>query len=299
MKFTLENNALTVSSETKLEAFAIAEHYRILRNVGGKTEAELDASVARASEALANVAAGHMTYVEKGTEKRPWFACEADLGEASMKPYLDLLQKITGYANEVPELPFQYRWHGLMHTHVAAECFFSSKGIRVRGFIRSEDWAGEKAEARAPKHFRDYVVEQFGFRKFEREYVEAGNGHIVRNPNYLKHHAAQPGLGSPELWKALFSWWRANHATPEQEALLQQAEANTRKAGLAENSWDVRMGGGEQAYLVDYAGIRVSYSAVKGGQVSWEQFQSNSWPEPEEPAPEEEAASVNEAGSSE
>lgn len=298
MKFTLENNALTVSSETKLEAFAIASHYRILNNVRGDTEAALDASVARASEALANVAAGHLTYVEKATEKRPWFACEADLGEASMGPYLDLLQKVTGYAGEVPEMPFQYRWHGLLHTHVAAECFFSSKGIRVRGFIRSEDWNGEKAEVRAPKHFRDYVVEQFGFRKHESEYIDNGR-FIKRNPNYLKHHAAQPGLGSPELWKALFAWWRVNHATPEQEALLQKAEACTRKSGLTENSWDVRMGGGDQAYLVDHAGIRVSYSAVKGGSVSWEQFQANSWPEPEEPAPKEEAASVNEAGDSE
>lgn len=298
MKFTLENNALTVSSETKLEAFAIAEHYRILCSVGGKTEAELDASIARVSEALANVAAGSMTYAEKGTEKRPWFACEADLGEASMKPYLDLLQRITGYAGEVPEMPFQYRWHGLMHTHVAAECLFSSKGIRVRGFIRAEDWYGEKAEVRAPKHFRDYVVEEFGFRKHEQEYIDNGNGTARRNPNYLTHHAAQPGLGSTELWKALFSWWRANHATLEQEALLQKAEACTRKAGLFDNSWDVRDSGADQAGLVDRAGIRASYSAVKGGLVSWEQFQANSWPEPEEPEPKDEAAGAKEADAS-
>lgn len=290
MKFTLENNTLTVSSETKLEAFAIASHYRILHNVGGNTEAELDASIARASETLANVAAGHMTYAEKGTDKRPWFACVADLGEASMRPYLELLQKITGYAGEVPEMPFEYRWSGLLHTHVVDECFFSSKGIRVRGFIRAEDWYGEKAEVRAHKHFRDYVVEQFGFRKHEQEYIDNGNGSARRNPNYLKHHAAQPGLGSPELWKALFSWWRANHATPEQEALLQKAEASTRKAGLVDNSWEVRTGGSDEARLVDYAGIRVSYSAVKGGLVPWEQFRDNSWPAPVEPEPVDEAA---------
>lgn len=270
MKFSLQNNVLTVMSESKIEALAIVDHYRILRDVAGRTEEELDANLAKASAALAAAATGHLSYEDKGTDKRPWFACEADLGPTSIAPYTSLLHKLTGFTGEVPELPFQYCWHGLLHTHVVTECGFSSNGIVARGFIRAEDWNGQPAEVRAAVNFRDYVVEMFGFREHEPEFIQNG-GFIQRNPHYLRRHAAEPGLGCPDLWKAMFAWWRATHASPAQEEVLRKAEATCLAGGLGDNSWDVRKGGQSEAGLVDYAGIRVSYQDSPG-LVTWDEF---------------------------
>lgn len=292
MKYALEGLTLAVIAESIRDAALVVDHFRELRLgiLYSDDPEKLKASLARASATLKAVETGDLVYQDVATEKRPWFSVSTELGPDSVKPYLDLLERVTGYAGDLPEFEFIPSDAGLRHTHVMAKCLVSSSGIKASGFIKTEDWNGQTADVRAPINFHDYVVEGFGYRKHEDEFKQAGNGQYVKNPSYLKRYEAQSGLGSPELWKQIFSWWRKTHATPGHEAVLQFTEAH-RLSWQSDMDWDIRHGGGNQAGLVGYSGLHLAYSGSNAVNMSWTEFaELTTWA----PAPETEDAPATE-----
>jgi hypothetical protein len=273
MKYALEGLALSVIAESIRDAALIVDHFRELRLglLYSDDPEKLKASLARASDTLKSVETGDLVHQDLATEKRPWFPASTELGPNSIKPYMDLLKRVTRYAGDLPESEFVPSDAGLHHTHAMAKCLVSSRGIKASGFIQSEDWGGQPADVRARVNFHDYVVEGFGYRKHEEEFTQVGNGQYVKNPSYLKRLAPQSGLGSPELWKQIFGWWRKTHATPGQEAVLQFAEAHKLSWQLAMD-WDIRKGGGNEAGLVGYNGLHLAYSGNNAVNMSWAEF---------------------------
>jgi hypothetical protein len=236
--------------------------------VDAKTAREVAGRLTRAAEGIEH---GDLAHTDTATRKRPWFAARSHTGPNGFKPYADLLKKLTGFDGDIPELELpqeQIQWRGLLHTFIAESVKFSSDGITTTGFIRTEDWNGKVAAVRAEENFSDYVCEMFGFRKTEPEYIERGSI-MVRNPNYMRHHKAQPGLGSNELWTALFTWWRENVANDAQRAALDESDATAAKTRL-DPCWVLRFGGNPQGYVA-YQGLTLAYSP-EHRSLTWEEF---------------------------
>lgn len=235
---------LSVTAETLPEMIDLNQHFRIF----DKDKAEDIQAFA------AQLGSGPPWTTERRPEKRLWFQCESALGDEFTKPYEDLLRRITGFDGQMVLDMDLTAIHPrrLCHTHITDRCWLEHGHICYVGMIKAEDWNDRSAADNADLNCADYIAEDFGFRRFEREYIESGNGQPKRNPNYLKRHKAQPGLGAPWLWKAIWEWWRENHASDEQRRILNAADSL--KSNLdSGKDYDIRKGGGEQAYLVSFS----------------------------------------------
>lgn len=235
---------LTIVAETQSEMVECNNHFRIF-----------DLSKAEGvSTFAAQLAGGPPWTIERKPEKRLWFKVESALDYDFTKPYEDLLRKITGFDGQMileADLTALHPRH-LCHTHITDRLYLDQGHICFVGFIRAEEWNKRSAADNADLNFADYTAEDFGFRRFEREFIEDGSGRLKKNPNYLKRYKAQPGLGAPWLWSFLWQWWRDNHATPEQEAILKSCE-RLKAAWNSGHDWELRKGGGDQCSLVGYS----------------------------------------------
>ena len=283
MKYHLHQNILHISAESAQESLNLLSHFKLLNPISlliqqGTPESKETAAaewLKHVAEKVQEAIAGNCSYAFAGNAKIKWFEVKASLPISVLQPYLDLLKKITGYSGEIPEFEFSYPSYGLLHTHIVSKCLVSSAGIQLAGFMRSEDWNGKSAEERATPSFVDYTFEAFGYRPFEPEFLAKDNGCYQRNPKYATvRHSAKTGLGMPELWEALFSWWRQTHATVEQQAILLLGEVETARFNLGDNAWDIRKGGGHAANLVSYTGITTSYTENNVRTVTWDEFKA-------------------------
>lgn len=264
---------LVITAENVGDSVAVAKHFKGVFGIGGAIESAEDARTlaARLVRTADGIEHGNLVHTATATQKRPWFAANSYTGPNGIKPYADLLKKLTGFDGVIPEQELtqaQMAWHGLMHTYITESVKFSSDGITTTGFITSEDWNGKSAEVRAEENFSDYVCETFGFRKSEPEYIDRGST-MVKNPNYLRRHNAEPGLGSNELWTALFTWWRENVANDAQRAALDESDATAAKTRL-DPCWALRFGGNPQGYVA-YQGLTLSYSPEHRA-LTWGEF---------------------------
>lgn len=242
MRFELNDNALRVIAETQADVLTIVRHYDLLHS---KRSPEQLIATAQA------ISAGSIEYVDKGTDKRPWFDVPVCLDKA-LEPYQYLLKRLTGY--DGPILDMDLTLHDpkrLVHTHITGRIGIEDGCITALVFVRSEDWNGQTAELRSADMAADYLQERLGFRRFEREHIQMDNGLYRHNPDYLKHHKAQPGLGAEWLWKVLFSWWRENHATNRQRAVLNAVDA-LHNGSKYPNDYDLRCGSGETGWVSGY-----------------------------------------------
>lgn len=261
--------SLTITAETKAETLEVIKHFRLF-------DTDTEQGVLAMAEALGQP----LPFVHKSEpKKRFWYDYESALDYEFTKPYADLLEKITGHTGQLPDLDLTpHHPRRLCHTHITSEARLEQGHICYTGIVQAEAWNGMTACDHGLNMLEDYMAEDFGFRRFEREYIERGNI-MVRNPNYLKRHKAQPGLGAPWFWAVLFDWWRKNHASPEQSRILDASDA-------LKSGWDsgrdyhLRQGGGEQAYLI---GSSLYYDDPNGAcnwdgkgrmvsVVSWDKF---------------------------
>lgn len=250
MKFTHINigedggGDMNVTAETDAETIEIIQHFRVLK---------LD-TVEGAKQLVEAINSPCYCYTAK-SDKRKWYHCKSALDVDSTRPYKELLERITGFetSNLIPDTDLTHLHpRRLCHTHITDRLFVDKEHICYECFDESEEWMGEAAAARADKNTYDYVKEDFGFRRFEREYKACGNGMYTPNPDYArKRHAASPGLGAPWFWKWLFTWWRENHATQAQHRVLAAVDKmHTDKRYSAD--WELRESGDEQCGLSSY-----------------------------------------------
>ncbi len=205
MNFTLTNGELHITATTGTEIAELCKHFNL------KVEDHVD-----------DLIAGTMSYASRSI-KRPWFAVTADVPFIFLKPYYDLLAKVTGYdgppfdiVDERLRYPGGY-CKNLCHTHIVTTARIGADGYHADGFIASEDWDGKKAADRAPYHFNEYCRAALGATKSEPEYIEMNNGLLRRNPNYMKTHAPHPQVTSERLFETIFQRWLDNVATLAQQ----------------------------------------------------------------------------------
>ena len=269
MQFTLtEDGTLNVAAENAAEVMDVFKHYRLDDDPAG---------IMALAEALK---AGAYTHSEKSA-KRPWFQVDVYLDERSLEPYRKLLERCTGYSGNIPDMPLSHPCR-LCHTHITDFAEIEDGMYHARTFVQAQEWNGKPADVRAERGAEDYAQEDIGKRLFEREFILAGNGQYKHNPDYAKHHKAQPGTGAPWLWDAIFSWWRTNEASAAQRAILNGVDA-LRNGYKSTPDYAIRRGGGDEAHLVGFSLYSLDPSGTcdydgKGKMArvySWDEFRAH------------------------
>lgn len=218
------------------------------------------------------IKAGRAETTFAGTDRRPWFNVSVHVGSEFLKPYLNLLERLTGYSGSIPTTDLtKFHPRRLCYTHHTMNCILlgGTKEYVAEVCLTAEDWNGRDAATNAERNAIDYVQEELGYRFHEKEFIEK-SGRYVNNPNYLKRHAPKPGIGAPWLWKVLFSWWRENYTTPQQQNALDSSDRSMEVCKL-DKCWEVRQGGGNEATLVDSQGIYLSIQEPLS-RITWEDF---------------------------
>lgn len=252
-------------AETPAEVVELADHFRLF----DKENPEALLAYAEA------IKAGVYTHVSNPT-KRNWHRVTSALDIEFTRPYTELLNNLTGYEGEFPDGDYTDKHpRRLCHTHHTLAFGVGRGHFTFDVVISSEAWNGLTAAQYAERNVFDYVGQDVGYRRQEREFLERSNGQIYRNPDYLKRHKSEPAVGAPWLWEILFEWWRDNHATPGQKAILDNAICHYSKP------WTVRSSGGPctlanySLYVKDPAGT-CNYDG-KGLMVSvidWKKFRT-------------------------
>jgi hypothetical protein len=254
MRFDLINGALHIQSETSPEVLEMIKHYKLdpLTHI----------------EALST---GSLLHVAQSTRRDngQWFAVSADLGAEWMAPYLAKLTQWTGFAGEVPSIagpryPGGYAVN-LCHTHIVESMHMGSHGFTFAGYLESQDWDERKAADRAPPYFRECVSGAVGDTKQEGEFIEFGNGGLLRrNPNYMKRHYPHAAASSALVFECLLQWWIATHATPGQRDILAQCLANHRTVCKGDTLGAYLLRSYERGYRLTWGGELVTLEAFKG-----------------------------------
>jgi hypothetical protein len=169
-------------------------------------------------------------------------------------------------------------------THITESLEIFCGDFAFVALVQAEPWGGHDAATYAHYLATDYVRQCVGVRRFEREYIPAGNTNFMKhNPDHgRKHHMAEPGLGNPLIWRAIFTHWRNTCATDGQRELLDLHDKLKAGYTLAEPDWMFRQGGSLEAQPVSYQGLYVE--SPEGGEwdgkgkkfrvVPWDEFKN-------------------------
>jgi hypothetical protein len=256
MKFTLAQTfpaSLTFTAETTAESVEIVKHFRLdtLSCING-------------------IQSGNLTHcaVPSNRDHSSWFAVSHQLGREWVAPYFAKLASITGWDGaDMPTIPAP-RYPGgycvnLCHTHIVESATIDASGYAAAGFVSCGDWNGATGQDRAPRLFAEYLTESLGHRPSEPEFIEVGNGGLLRrNPNYLRRRPVQPRLTSAPLFDCLWQHWLTHHATSGQRDIAEKADAlhrgvcrNDSQASFLIRSYDNGFRLAWDAPIVEYRGL--------------------------------------------
>lgn len=136
-----------------------------------------------------------------------------------LEPYLKRFTEWTGdtaLADQALEVTSV--WPCLGHGFTMRRAYLLGNGyIDYVGYVSIS--SSKETPETAAEYLLDQVVEDLGQRWTEREYREADNGHMMRNPHYLRHHQAVSGFGQfyndhhHALWHLLWDRWLKNKAS--------------------------------------------------------------------------------------
>lgn len=219
--------------------------------------------------------AGELHHTSK-PEKRLWFQCESSLDHRFTEPYERTLNMVTGFEGSlVADIDLTPHIRQLLHTLAIEALALQGGHFSYRVFIQAEEWNGMDAATYADGSARDYVAELVGYRKSEPEYIQAKNGGMKPNPNYLKRHPAEPALGKEEIWDAVFAWWRATQASAAQLAMLDAHDRLTPHRGYRASGYPVCHISDTGLYMADDAGtIDWDGKGTKARFAKWEEFKA-------------------------
>lgn len=151
-----------------------------------------------------------------------WFKFAGDAGKEFAKPYVDKLEKLTGYrlksGDSVTVIDSE-----LSHTHYVDLLTLRIDGFEWSACESAGPWNGMDAETYAKKKLSGYMLEEFAEREQVREYIPTSGGLYKRNPKYGTgfKSPAHPAV-KRDIWTTLFTWWRENKATPAQLEVLEK-----------------------------------------------------------------------------
>ena len=253
MQFKIEDKALHVTAETPREVLEMVKHYRL--------------DVLEHADALAS---GHLVHVcPPGKDGGEWFAVSSQLGPEWLAPYMARIQHLTGYTGHLADMPGPRYPAGyadnLCHTHIVQTATVSSVGAHFHGFIHSGDWNGKTAAQRYQAYFDECVRAGMGDTKQEREFLEVGNGGLLkRNPNYMRRHAPNAAAASAAVLECLLQHWLDRYATPGQRDIIARCMANHRTVCKNDGMGAYFLRMYDQGYRVGWDLPLVSFDEFKG-----------------------------------
>lgn len=172
-----------------------------------------------------------VTYRRK-PKKGNWHELEIWVQNQYVDPYLDLLEKRTGY--QLINLIGTNRPHknglklpsliGIWYTHIVADAILYDDGsIWCLVYQRTYTNTTPKQSAEhAHKAATRYVTESLGTTELIPEYKQNRNGTYSPNPDYAtgKQGKIHPSTQNEKLWTDLWKAWRRHGATTEQKRVL-------------------------------------------------------------------------------
>jgi len=205
-------------------------------------------------------------------DKRKWYRNEVELSADWVSPYIEELQKRTGYSGELPELDLIDCVKRITHTHLIESVKLTDGKLSAVIYVKSEDYAGKPAVDRSRWYSRECLGNDFGATPVHSEYIETSAGNYRKNPAWGHYHKPRPALANAAFFNKLFKWWRDNHATDLQKDLLERGL----KYGLYSNNWLMTQGH-QQCVDLGHGGFRITPNGNGPDSykfMSWEQFRA-------------------------
>ena len=201
---------LEISAENAQEVESLISHFRLFKDLS-----DVETLKAR----IAALEAGKLSHVIK-SDKRPVYEVSSCLEHEFTMPYKEWALRNFGYDGTFPDLDIPRERGGLIYTNYQARLYTDNEHICFDAFTTSEPWNKKDAHDHAQSRVVDYIGEEFGTRHNEPEFIQAGNNHVKRNPDYLKRHKATPRASNARLKRAFFEWWITTHASDAQKAIV-------------------------------------------------------------------------------
>ena len=250
-----------VIGETPAEVLAMIKRFRLVDAAG---ESEVD----RALKLVEIVSAGELTHSLQ-SDKLPWFEINGTVENEFVAPYLEKLKRITGCELSVlPDMELTDVFPDrLKHTYLLNRLWIEFGSVCYQCFGNAEKWNGKSAAVNAENYVTRYMAEEFAHEPLTPEFIANRNGTYSRNPEYAtgRKQKLVPQVTADWFMSALFAWWEAEKATPEQKAII----AGNLLGGKYSPWWNDYQG----VYVADDAGpIDWDGNGAKARHVKWEEF---------------------------
>jgi hypothetical protein len=221
------------------------------------------------------IAAKSLTVTLKNA-KRPWHRVEASIDRCFLVPYVQQLEKITGFnVDRCPDVVISKNEHNQYRVTEVFEV--SDDQFHFIAYEDAEPWNGMTSQQYATKKLRDHFAESVSYRPPVPEYLENGNGSYKRNPDYATgfRNPLAPSVKHAGLWLLLWEWWSANHATPGQRDVIQRiTEGFPKLKSYDRHPWELGYHGTEYRLYVPDENGECNYDG-KGRMmrvINWKQF---------------------------
>lgn len=203
---------ITVTAESLEDSRRIVEYFKLSNGN------DPDSVIARA-ELLKNPELTH----EHRPKKRPYYEVSGSLDVQLFQPYQDWAKQKFGYDGAFPNLQIPFKWAGLRHVFVGiSQEIQCHETVCYTVATQAKPWNGRNAQQYAERNVSRYIEEDFGHVEPVREFIEAGNGHYKRNPDYAtgKRNPVQARCTHEGLMKLFAQWWLENGANDAQRDIL-------------------------------------------------------------------------------
>jgi hypothetical protein len=151
-----------------------------------------------------------------------WHECSGEFGADMVAPYVNRLERVTGYRMQDRDYVCVLEDH-LVHTHFCDELTITNRGAYYRILESASHWNKKTPEENAADYAREDALQHLAERAAIRQMIELPSGLYKRNPDYGKGKKGRLCMTTqPQIWDALFTWWRQQYATPAQRDVLEQ-----------------------------------------------------------------------------
>ena len=227
-------------------------------------------------EAVGEVSLNHPFAHHRGTDKRPFFLVEGEVGQQFLEPYFKRFSRFTGMPEDTafPEMEVKNpKDSGI--THVVESYSLCGQRVHFKICIQAEDHCGRPAEVRAESNAQEYANLDFGDRPRTPEFIMKGNNAYYPNPEYGKHQYPVPAAKAKWFWDALIQYWLEHHATPGQLEIIEQEKALAGHSKWFRPCYDIADNCSQTIYVLsteEEGGFDYDGKRTFAKHLSWEQF---------------------------
>ncbi|MFA5759344.1 MAG: hypothetical protein WC942_08335 [Clostridia bacterium] len=250
--------SVTINTLQELKIFFTAHHFSLFRGVINPDNLDEYIPLAQSIRDGCNY-----TYIHR-TTKRRWYKIEDSLSHEFLEPYIQHLQRLTGYnlngtTYGINLMPY-IGTHAYKHTHLLTALDIINHKLYYTIYLQSEKWNGILPHERAPIYAKETMQDFVGETPLVPEFLEVATTRsgvlYKRNPKYGKKRYAQPARTNQAIVAALIDYWHVYYATPKQKEIIAYDKQYAEQMGLRPSM--------ELAY--------VNSIRTPDGYISWDDF---------------------------